>query len=159
MFQTEMFCTCFSSRGWSGESLLWAEDRPILDVSLCSWLRKQVSLSLVLFSVGSKAPGLTLVPVQPLGWCGPAGHHITQPHIPHGNQQLSGPVSQLTRPSRTSTALTVEKKLFQPSLKALELCCCPKLEVSLSARDQRRRGGDGEGEANGRFWGFKRCFT
>lgn len=125
------------------------------------FLAKKTSLSLVLFFVGFKAPGLTLVPVQLLGWCGPAGHHITQPHISHVNQQLSGPMSQLTRPSRTSTALTVEKVLFQPSLKALELscCCCPKPEVSLSARDQRRRGGDGGGEASGRILGFKECFT
>lgn len=62
--------------------------------------------------MGVKAPGLTLVPVQLLGWCGPADHHITQPHIPHVNQQLSGLVSQLTCPSCTSTALTVEKELF-----------------------------------------------
>lgn len=59
--------------------------------------------------MGFKALRLTLVPVQLLGWlcCGPAGHHITQPHIPHVNQQLSGLVSQLT-----CTALTVEKKVF-----------------------------------------------
>lgn len=92
------------------------------------FLAKKTSLSLVLFFVGFKAPGLTLVPVQLLGWCGPAGHHITQPHIPHVNQQLSGPMSQLTRPSRTSTALTVEKSAFPavPEGPGAQLLLLPK---------------------------------